>query len=50
VVAENAANADSFVMASSISGNATITHSGALPLPADWDVPIRVLAWRVVAD
>ena len=46
VVAENAASADSFVTATSVGGNASITYNGAPAPPANWRLPIVLYSWR----
>ncbi len=46
VVAENAANADGFVTATSVGGNASLTYNGAPAPPPTWRLDIVVLSWR----
>jgi|GEM_PF-6348619 len=47
-VAEDAANTDTFVNATQINGNPSITYNGAPPPPSTWNLPLVRTSWRQI--
>ncbi len=47
-VAQDAANTDPFVNATTINGNPSITYNGAPPPPSTWNLPLVRTSWRQI--